>query len=272
MDDSNVRDIPAEVGVLRVMLSYNSRGQRYTYAGLTRAKIYLYEHTEDRPIIRCDSVIRGRELEVNGASVFVLDSFAIDQNTKVFDAVPAGSRWTIAGVAYGASETPLAFGCLDDQIIAGGEQQEINIDLTDFSLKYRGMYTVRHTLDLREGLMLAGVRVNDEGVLIGDEHHCDGEHPELCRLYTALSFLQTIGSQSVGADRALNDLFCELVDLDGTICTLISTFVTSTLRSEDSLTSTLGPRGSLRGLGVVLSPELLLVGSGPSAGPSHSSS
>ncbi|MEE2786799.1 MAG: hypothetical protein VX589_05635 [Myxococcota bacterium] len=211
-------------GGLNVQLTYAAMGQRYTYASLSRAQMFLFNDQANRKT--CDNLLREPDRIVGADFLEELNPFSAMDNQRVIENLAAGATYTIAAVAFDTTRDAanpmgkrVAIGCIEQAAVRGGALTDVMVPLTDMPLQYKGIFTVRSKLNIREAL-------NQPDAMGDFDRDCDSD---LCRLDKALTILQLIGGMDEDRIDAFRELFCGVVSLDGPICRLVATFATASL-------------------------------------------
>ena len=169
----------AGLGSLDIRLLYQQGQGRYMYRDFARAEVLLFNNQGNRQ--NCQS------LGQNPGSIFnadlIIDRVPFNEvdNRAVAPNLMAGAQYTIAALAYSATDSPLAFGCMEGQTVQGGMATSFDLPLSDLDLQYKGRFTVLHTFNLRSALQ-------------------NSDDPSLRSVSQLMDYLQIIGGQ--GQDRA----------------------------------------------------------------------
>lgn len=196
----------AGIGALSVRLIYAQMTGRYTYRDFDRAEVFLFNRQTNGQNCASLAVAPG---QIFGADL-VVERTPYDEvdNRVAINNLGADTQHTIAAVAYSSNGAPLAFGCIDNQRVAGGMSTSIDLPVTDLDLQYKGRFSVLHRFNLRDAL-----RTSDD--------------PSLQRLNDLFDVLQLIGGRGEDRGEAVERLLCDLIDLDGGACRAIRIFVTN---------------------------------------------
>ncbi len=187
-------------GAVSVRVRYDSMAGRYTFADLDAAQIHLFERTD------CDT-LRGSATNLQGAYFTLpeLRPFNEVDNTAVASDLDEGASFQVAATATNASGSVIAFGCVDNVSVTGGEVERVDVDLADLRLEFKGTYTVVHRFDLTD--MLANT-----------------EDSTLATIAQVMGVLRVVGDGEGDRGQALVELFCEVANVSQATCDLLDGF------------------------------------------------
>ena len=174
------------------------------YRDFARAEVLLFNNQGNRQ--NCQS------LGQNPGSIFnadlIIDRVPFNEvdNRAVAPNLMAGAQYTIAALAYSATDSPLAFGCMEGQTVEGGMATSFDLPLSDLDLQYKGRFTVLHTFNLRSALQ-------------------NSDDPSLRSVSQLMDYLQIIGGQGQDRAEAVERVLCDLLDLGGAACRTIGILV-----------------------------------------------
>lgn len=186
-------------GGLTVRVTYDPTDKRYEFRDFSAAQVSLFDREN------CD-LLRESASNLQGA-YFDLAPIApfneVDNGVTQGD-LDDGATFSVAAVGKNRDGMPITFGCVDGVRITGGEITNVDVELDDLPLEWKGRFTVVHHFDLTDMLRNTGNETLD-------------------RVADVLEVLRLIGDDSGDRGEAIIELFCDLVNLDDSICRIVET-------------------------------------------------
>jgi hypothetical protein len=183
-------------GGLRVTLNYDPANSRYTFRQLRQAEVSLFERENCAQLAQSVTDLFGAFISVP------ISPFDSVDNTATVLGLDDRSRFTVVGVAYNAEDNTVAFGCADNIEVIGGRSTPVMLDVRDLPLYFKDRFRMVHSFDLA-GLL----RMSDNATLQ--------------TVAQVLDIVRIIGSDGAERRESLQELLCEIANLDRTICNLL---------------------------------------------------
>jgi hypothetical protein len=190
-------------GDLVVRVRYDLPTGRYNFQQLDSASVALFSGRQCAQIIGDATRLSGAYFAWNPIQPFNDVMNSVSAGDFAHDAV-----FTVAASARNMNGQAIAFGCVEDVRIVGGQTTEVDIDAVDLPLDFKGRFVTTNHFDLTDLLRTS-------------------ENPSLNIVADVLDILGEIGSDNPDRGRALVSEICDLVvnnnivDVD---CGLINTF------------------------------------------------
>ncbi len=184
-------------GGLTVRVQYDTEGGRYQFQHLQAAKVSLFDR------INCD-LLRQSAADLQGAyfAAAPIQPFNEVDNSVTVGDLDDGARFSVAAVGTNAMDNTVTFGCADGVTIVGGRVVDVEIELTDLPLEFKGTYTMRHEFNLTDLLR-------------------SSENSALNTVADVLDILRLIGDDSGARGAAIVDQLCDLASIGDGLCDVL---------------------------------------------------
>jgi hypothetical protein len=192
-------------GDLVVRVRYDVQSGRYNFQQLDSASVALFSGRQCAQIIGDATRLSGAYFAWNPIQPFNEVMNSVSAGDFAHDAV-----FTVAASARNVNGQAIAFGCVEDVRIVGGQTTEVDIDAVDLPLDFKGRFVTTNRFDLTDLLRSSG-------------------NPSLNIVVDVLDILGEIGSDNPDRGRALVAEICDLVVSNNLVdvdCGLINTFGT----------------------------------------------
>jgi hypothetical protein len=188
-------------GDIKVKVTYNTRTNRYRYTDFSQLNVYLFEGR-----VVCDTLLPNINSVRGAYSSFPPVIPFNDLNNTVTDSdYDHGAIFTVLAVLPNvAGSKALAYGCVENQVIQGGQVLSVEIAAKDLPQEYKGRYTSTNKFDLSDLLTTSG-------------------DPTLARVAEVMNILRLIGSGEGDSGGQLVRLLCDIANIDQAACNIAST-------------------------------------------------
>jgi hypothetical protein len=185
-------------GDLTVKVLYDVQRGRYTYQNLEIANVSLFRADGTRST--CDQIIAdATNLRGSYFAFPSLTPFDDVNNTFTQGDFAHGATFTVAGTVNSISGQAVGFACVEDVTIVGGEQVEVDLDITDLPLQFKGKFVTTNRFDLTDLMRTS----QDETLNV---------------IVDVLDILQALGSDDQNRGAELIRLICDIANVQGDIC------------------------------------------------------
>ncbi|MFN3199878.1 MAG: carboxypeptidase-like regulatory domain-containing protein [Bradymonadia bacterium] len=187
-------------GTLQVRVNFDEANSRYGFVDVTKTRITLFDNQNCAALDRTPTDLLGALLEQ------FIDPFNAVRNRATVRELGDGATFAVAVQGQTSTNATITFGCTDNVTIVGGEVTDVEVDLRDLPIQFKGLYLVESQFDLTS-------------ILTNSENDTLNTVGTVLRVIGAIG--GGIGDGEYPRGNAIIDLICEYADIgDGTCATI----------------------------------------------------